>query len=210
MHPRHTFLLLLLLGGISLAQDTNFSAGPQYLVTTSSPTLLRPITTPSLTLGEIQPLANSSTTAEAALAHEAPAPAAITNQTFLSNVYWGDHSLGEIEAHRVTTPSLSLGENTTSTSTTPGTESTTSASLPGLPGPSAGNSSVIEISSGALPANLPASMFEIGVTGSTTAQSLRERGYGTPLGDVAAYWKVNKPSAVRVFTNRDVQRLHGT
>lgn len=41
--------LLFVLLGISAAQDTNFPVGPQYLLT-GSPTLARPIATPTLSL----------------------------------------------------------------------------------------------------------------------------------------------------------------
>jgi hypothetical protein len=41
----------------------------------------------------------------------------------------------------------------------------------------------------------------------TDAQSLRQRGYGVPLGDAAAFWKTHKPGAPRVYTNIDIQRL---
>ena len=60
MRLDRALLPLLALVGFSFAQDTNFSAGPQYLVTTGSPMLLRPIVTPSLSLGETQPVAASA------------------------------------------------------------------------------------------------------------------------------------------------------
>lgn len=41
---------LLVLAGTLLAQDTNFQAGPQYLITNSSNQFLQPIATPSLSL----------------------------------------------------------------------------------------------------------------------------------------------------------------
>lgn len=49
---RIAFLILLLpgLAGVSAAQDTNFAAGPQYLITTSNTMFLHPIATPSLSL----------------------------------------------------------------------------------------------------------------------------------------------------------------
>ena len=202
--PRNIPILLLLLTGISLGQETNFSTGPQYLVTTSSTLFLRPISTPSLSLGEVQSVAASFRSTEAVVAEEAPAPSEITNKTFLSDVYWGDHSLAEIEARRLVTPSISLSETTLG----PETPSTGSGPLPGLPPQSAETSHVIEISSAALPANLPPSIFDSGVTGTADVQSLQVRGYGIALGDVAAYWKVHKRTAGRVFTNRDVQQLH--
>jgi hypothetical protein len=67
---------------------------------------------------------------------------------------------------------------------------------------------VIEISSAEPPRPLPPSIFETGVTGLTTIQSLRERGYGVPLGETAQFYKTHKPHARRVYTNADVQRLH--
>jgi hypothetical protein len=52
-----TFLLVLVLVGLSSAQETSFSTGPQYLMTSGSPLFARPIATPSLSLGEqtVQP-----------------------------------------------------------------------------------------------------------------------------------------------------------
>jgi hypothetical protein len=68
-------------------------------------------------------------------------------------------------------------------------------------------SSVVELT-GSEPGEVPASITNVGVIGMTDADSLRERGYGVPLGDAASYWKSHKPHAPRVFTNADVQRLH--
>ena len=70
------------------------------------------------------------------------------------------------------------------------------------------NVSEIEITSAQPTSALPASILDTGVTGMTTVQSLRQRGYGIPLGDTAAFWKTHKPHALRVYTNADVQRLH--
>lgn len=47
---RVSFLIVLVLAGFAGAQDTNFQAGPQYLVTTSNAQFLRPIVTPSMSL----------------------------------------------------------------------------------------------------------------------------------------------------------------
>ncbi len=44
------FFLPFALVAFSVAQSTNFPAGPQYLITTSSPNLLRPLATPTLSL----------------------------------------------------------------------------------------------------------------------------------------------------------------
>lgn len=70
------------------------------------------------------------------------------------------------------------------------------------------NVSEIELTSAQPPSVLPASILDVGVTGMTSAQSLRERGYGVPLGDTAAFWKAHKRRASRLYTNADVQRLH--
>jgi hypothetical protein len=156
--------LFFLLAGISAAQDTNFSAGPQYLITSSSPMFLHSIATPSLSLEpslpEIQSLPQIGPTVE--------------DQPFVAN------------------PELPRGADL----------------FPiyyGSPVPS-----VVEITSTELPQELPASIVDAGVTGMTTAQSLRERGYGVPLGDTAAFWKAHKRPAAHVYTNADVQRLHAS
>ena len=54
---RFSGLLLLpfVLAGISFCQSTNFSVGPQYLITTESAQFLRPIATPSLSLNATLP-----------------------------------------------------------------------------------------------------------------------------------------------------------
>jgi hypothetical protein len=70
--------------------------------------------------------------------------------------------------------------------------------------------SVVVLISSEPPRELPQSIVEAGVTGMTDVQSLRERGYGVPLGETASYWKSHKPRAPRVFTNADVERLHGS
>jgi hypothetical protein len=44
------FCCLLVLLGVSAAQDSNFPVGPQYLMNYGSPIFARPIATPSLTL----------------------------------------------------------------------------------------------------------------------------------------------------------------
>ncbi len=49
MRPR-IFCCLLVLAGVSAAQDSNFPVGPQYLMNYGSPIFARPIATPSLSL----------------------------------------------------------------------------------------------------------------------------------------------------------------
>ena len=154
--------LLVLLAGISAAQDTNFSVGPQYLVTSGSPLFAHPIATPSLSL-------------EAPLTGIPPLPEigpAVENQPFVAN--------SELR-HEANLFPVYYGYQPVS---------------------------IVEITSAEPPRELPASVTDVGVIGMTDAQSLRERGYGVPVGDTASFWKTHKPHAPRVYTNADVQRLH--
>ena len=56
---------------------------------------------------------------------------------------------------------------------------------------------------------IPASLLDTGVGQITTAQTLRERGYGATLGGVAAYEKTHAGHATHVYTNADIDRLRG-
>jgi hypothetical protein len=69
--------------------------------------------------------------------------------------------------------------------------------------------SVIELVS-TEPKELPPSIVDTGVGGMTNVQSLRERGYGVTLGQTASFWKSHAPHATRVYTNADIERLHGS
>ncbi len=66
--------------------------------------------------------------------------------------------------------------------------------------------SVVEIAFGE-PVSLPAGILGPGVVEFTTAQALRERGYGVTLAEAAARWKIHKASARHVYTNEDIERL---
>jgi hypothetical protein len=55
----------------------------------------------------------------------------------------------------------------------------------------------------------PASIFDTGVWQITTAQALRERGYGVTLAEAASYGKAQARHTTRVYTNADIDRLHG-
>jgi hypothetical protein len=71
---------------------------------------------------------------------------------------------------------------------------------------------VIEISfaeSQESPSPLPPSILDSGVWQMTTAQALRERGYGITLAEAAAYDKARTRHATHVYTNADTNRLHG-
>ena len=66
---------------------------------------------------------------------------------------------------------------------------------------------VVELESPETTPAIPESLGNFGYV-VTDARTLRELGYGIPLGDVASYWKAHKPNASRVYTNADIQRLH--
>lgn len=68
--------------------------------------------------------------------------------------------------------------------------------------------SVVELVSPEETPELPGSITGADFGGFTTVQTLREIGYGVPLGDAAAYWKTHKLQAPRVYTNADIQNLH--
>jgi hypothetical protein len=200
MRLRNILFTLVILAGVGFAQDTNFSMGPQYLVTSTLETFLQPISTPSLSLNQAQLAANEITTTETPVVSETPTPFIPSSQTFFSNVFWGDHSASQIEDRRISTPSLSL--STAENASVAATEAeTNSAAQPEQPA-----AQVIEITSASMPANLPASITDTGVTKITDPQSLIERGYGVSLGEFAAFLKSQKKSGSRVWTNEDLQR----
>ena len=70
--------------------------------------------------------------------------------------------------------------------------------------------SVVEISGAATPNNLPASIVNVGVQEIVDAQSLGERGYGVTVSEMSSFWKTHKRPAARLYTNRDIERLHGS
>jgi hypothetical protein len=69
--------------------------------------------------------------------------------------------------------------------------------------------SVVELTSTEAASEVPQSIINAGVVGMTNVQSLRERGYGVTLGESALFWKSHKLHASRLYTNADVERLHG-
>lgn len=71
---------------------------------------------------------------------------------------------------------------------------------------------VIEISFGESETSLsqlPASILNSGVWQMTTADSLRERGYGLTVAEAAAHSKARSKHATRIYTNADIDRLRG-
>lgn len=77
----------------------------------------------------------------------------------------------------------------------------------GAPAPS-----VIEISFSPEPSanQLPANFLDTGVWQVTTAQALRDRGYGVTLVEAALYGKAHVQHATRVYTNADIDRLRSS
>jgi len=178
-------LLLVLAGiclnGISAAQDTNFSSGPQYLMNYGSPLLFQPLTTPTLSLSSPLPSLNGLAE-EGSGEPSSPALGGLQNQAQINRVYYG--------------VSPTAGESA------PSAQTETSE-------PVAANPSEIELSSAEPRAPLPSSILNVGVTGIADAQSLRDSGYGATLGEVAAFWKAKNSHASRIYTNADIARLHG-
>ena len=107
------FLLVLtglVLTGVSAAQDTNFSVGPQYLVTGSSAMFLHPIATPSLSLSA--PLSPAPPT-EAVPEPSSPFAGA-PPQPDLTRIFWGEPASAEKSSEPVTenvTESAAENEN---------------------------------------------------------------------------------------------------
>jgi hypothetical protein len=161
MRQTSLLCLLLALGGISAAQDTNFATGPQYLMTNGSPLFARSISTPTLSF-DSQPANVPVIVSEPTPAGEVSTSVSAQAEADLPRIYYG--------------------------------------------GPV---TSVIEITAVEPPANLPASIMNVGVEQSTDAKSLIVRGYGVTLAEAASFWKMHKAPARRSFTNRDIERLHG-
>jgi hypothetical protein len=70
--------------------------------------------------------------------------------------------------------------------------------------------STIEITSTSTVMNAPPSLFDAGVTGFFNSQSVRDRDIGVSLAQAAAYWKAHKTLVSRLYTNADIERLHGS
>ena len=77
--------------GTSAAQDTNFSVGPQYLVTSGSPMFLHPISTPSLSLSAPPSPAPNTEPLPEPSSPFAGAPA----QPDLTRIFWGESASAE-------------------------------------------------------------------------------------------------------------------
>ena len=216
--------MLLPLIGICVAQDTNFPAGPQYLMSFGSPLFAQPIATPSLSLEAPLPglpslpavgptISNQPYTSNPELAHQAD----------LFPIYYGYPRISAVELTSTELPrklpanivdvrvagitdaqslhergyGVSLGEAASfwKTNKPHSTRVITNRD--------------IELISTELLRELPTSIIDIGVTGIADAQSLHEHGYGVSLGEGASFLQTQKPHATRVITNRDIERVHG-
>jgi hypothetical protein len=181
MRFRSLLCFLFALGVTCAAQDSNFPSGPQYLMNFGSSTFLRSIATPTLSLSEAPP---ASAAAEAGNGVELSlTPATPQNPIDLLPIFYGN------APQESPAPSEPL--------------------TPSEPPVTTESSSVIEISGAPVPANLPASIVNVGVEEVVDVPILRARGYGVTLVEASAYWKTHKPHATRVYTNHDVERLHG-
>lgn len=172
-------LIALALAGVGVAQDSNFSTGPQYLMNYGSPMFMHSIATPGLSLSTPPPSLNTSAAEAVPSPETSSAPVAIQSPAPLSSIYWGEPATDEAASEAV-----------------------------GPAVDSAANS--IEISGSEVPSNLPASIFNAGVEETVDAQALRPRGYGVTVGEAASFWKSHKPHAPRLYTNRDIERVHGS
>lgn len=205
MRLHRVLLSLLVLGGISFAQDMNFPVGPQYLATTGNPMLLRPIATPTMSLSG----GGLAGTSEVPTPSETPAFAPLETVVYLDNVYWGEHRADEVVARRVETPIVSPDQtawymNLVASQFRSQPPISSAEAIQTEAGPT-----VIELTGSSMPTNLPASILDSGMMGRTDPSVLQGRGSEISLGDVAAYWKSRRRTAVRVFTNSDVIRLRG-
>jgi hypothetical protein len=203
MRLRLCFLVVVLVG-LSFAQETNFSIGPQYLITNGSPLLLQPIATPSLSFGPglSDPYASST---ELAPSHILSPVAETATNVYLGEVLWGVHPPDTIVARRIETPSVSADQIATYTYS-PTSEASNTLPVPlTVPIESVSPPSVIELASSTIPENLPPSIVDAGVTGTADVQSLLNRGYGVSLGDFARSMKSRRRPAARVLTNEDLQ-----
>src|SRR5579864_2448594 len=84
--------LLPMLAGSSVAQETNFPVGPQYLITSGSPLFLQPIATPSLLFGSGLPASSAvsaNATADEGTVAVVSAVLEAQRQVALPSIYYG-------------------------------------------------------------------------------------------------------------------------
>ena len=195
-------LLLFSLTRFCFAQDTNFQQGPQYLVVNASPLFLRPISTPTLSFSStISGPYNGTELSPSQIA--APTTA---NNSFVGEVFWGERNPSEAMQPGISTPILTAEQTAFYTYATANGVAAALSAPPVIPLELPAGSSVIEITSAQMPANLPSSIFDPGVSGIVDSHSLRDRGYGVSLGEFAAQLRAHKRTAPHVFTNEDLHK----
>ena len=109
--------LLLMLAGSSVAQETNFPVGPQYLITSGSPLFLQPIATPSVSFGSGLPAPSAVSTEATAKADEetvavVSAVLEAQQQIALPSIYYGFPRVSVVEiasGEAVSLPASILG-----------------------------------------------------------------------------------------------------
>jgi hypothetical protein len=203
MRLHRVLMSLLVLGGISFAQETNFPVGPQYLATTGNPMLLRSIATPSMSLSG----GGLAGTSEVPTPTESPVFAPLETVVYLNNVYWGEHKPNEVVARRIETPNATPDQtawymNFVAGQFTSQPSVSSAEAIQTEVGPSG-----IELTGSSMPTNVPLSILDSGMMGRADLSALQGRGSEISLGDIAAYWKSHRRTAARVFTNSDVIRL---
>jgi hypothetical protein len=166
--------------GIALSQDTNFSNGPQYLLSSipdarsaSSNFFMRSISTPSVSLSDPALEAGASNATgglnAGADAQTIAVPEAVAlPHADLSSIYYGVPAANVVE----------------------------------ISFPAASSTSIASTA-------IPQSILDIGVGRIIEAKYLRESDNGVTLPEAAAYGKEHVRRAMRVYTNADIDRLHG-
>ncbi|HTW57639.1 MAG TPA: hypothetical protein VMD99_05910 [Terriglobales bacterium] len=173
------------------SQDTNFPAGPQYLMNYGSPLFLRPIETPTLSLLTPPAVTPDAPAEEHSGRPDTPAFGELQTQAQIDWIYWGVRPTGASKQSRQTPTAHENNENS--------------------PNENAHNKTAREeIDLTAAPATqpLPSSIFDNGATAITTPAALRARGYGISLGDYAALVRAHEGHAAHIYTNADIARLH--
>lgn len=101
-------LLPVIFVGISFAQSTDFSVGPQYLITSPEPQFLRPIATPSMSLNSpLKPLPELPSIGPTVTNQPYTSNPELQHQADLFPIYYGYAPLVQVELSS-TTPTREL------------------------------------------------------------------------------------------------------
>lgn len=73
---------------------------------------------------------------------------------------------------------------------------------------SPGQTVIIERVSPEVPSGFPPGFVDVGVSAIVTEEWLREQKYEISLAEAARYWRTHIVRARRLYTNRDIERLH--